>query len=189
VYYSLGNMQFQTGRYADAIRSLRRSLAIQPEADETHRLLGRVIAATGDVEGALAELRRAIELRADWSSYNTLGYVLYSNSRYREALDAYKKAVDLQPTVADTHQMLGATYHMLGDISQAIGNYEHAARLGSNANAFANLALAYYTAKRYDEARDAYLEAIKRNERKASLRRDLGDVYVRLGRDREARAA
>ena len=189
VYYSLGNMQFLTGRYPDAVRSLQRSLALQPDDDETHRLFGRVLAASGDVEGALAELRRAIDLRPDWNSYYTLGVVLYSHSRYRDALTALQKATELQPTSSDAYLMLGTTYHAIGDLPQAIGNYEHAARLGSNAIAYANLALAYYTAKRYTEARDAYLEAIKRNERKASLRRDLGDVYVRLGRDREARAA
>jgi serine/threonine-protein kinase len=187
VHYSLGNMLFQTGRYQEAKESLRRALALQPDSDDAHRLLGRVLVATGDVEGGLAELRHAIELRPYWNNYYLLGFVMYSTGRYREAIDALRKTVELQPTFSNGYQMLGTTYHMLGDLPQAIGNYEHAARLGPNANAYANLALAYYTAKRYGEARDAYLEAIKNDARKSSLRRDLGDVYTRLGRDRDAR--
>jgi len=188
VHYSLGNMQFQTGRYQEAMESLRRGLAIQPDSDDSHRLLGRVMVARGDVDGGLAEIRKAIELRPYWNNYYILGYVLYTTGRYRDAIDALTKTTELQPTFSNAYQMLGTTYHMLGDLPQAIGNYEHAARLGPNAGAYANLALAYYTAARYEQARDAYLEAITRDERKASLRRDLGDVYTRLGRAADARA-
>jgi tetratricopeptide (TPR) repeat protein len=102
-------------------------------------------------DSGIAELRRAIALQPDWNSYYNLGYVLYAVNRYREAIDAFTKTAELQPTFADAFQMLGTTYHMLGDSAQAIGNYEHAARLGPNANAYANLALAYYTAKRYGQ--------------------------------------
>jgi tetratricopeptide (TPR) repeat protein len=182
-------MLYQTGRYPEAIESLRRALAIQPDSDDSHRLLGRVLIASGDVDRGLAELQKAIDLRPYWNNYYIHGYMLYSTGRYREAVDSLTKATELQPTFSDGFQMLGTTYHMMGDLQQAIGNYEHAARLGPNSGAYANLALAYYTAGHYEQARDAYLEAIKRDERKASLRRDLGDVYVRLGRNAEARAA
>jgi tetratricopeptide (TPR) repeat protein/TolB-like protein len=188
VHYSLGNMQFQTGRYQEAFDSLRRGLAIQPDSDDSHRLLGRVMVARGDVDGGLAEIRKAIDVRPYWNNYYTLGYTLYMTGRYREAIDALTKTTELQPTFSNAYQMLGITYHMLGDLPQAIGNYEHAARLGPNAAAYANLALAYYAAGRYEQARNTYLEAIKRDERKATLRRDLGDVYTRLGRTAEAHA-
>jgi serine/threonine-protein kinase len=188
VHYALGNMQFQTGRYQEAFDSLQRALAIQPDSDDSHRLLGRVLVARGDVDGGLAELRKAIELRPSWNNYYALGYFQYTTGRYREAIDALIKTTELQPTFSGAYQMLGTTYHMLGDLPQAIGNYEHAARLGPNAGAYANLALAYYTAGQYEQSRDAYQEAIKRDERKATLRRDLGDVYTRLGHAADARA-
>jgi tetratricopeptide (TPR) repeat protein/predicted Ser/Thr protein kinase len=188
VYRSLGNMQFQTGHHEEAVRSLRRALQLQPDSDETHSLLGRVLGSSGDVEAALSELRQAIALRPYWNNYFSLGLVSYTNGRYRDAIDAFQKTTELQPTYSPAYQMLGTTYHMLGDLPQAIGNYEHAARLGPNPAAYANLALAYYTVKRYDEARVAYLEAIRLAPTKAGLRRDLADVYTRLGRERDARA-
>jgi tetratricopeptide (TPR) repeat protein len=85
--------------------------------------------------------------------------------------------------------MLGTTYHMLGDLPQAIGHYEHAVRLDANAAAYANLGLAYYTAKQYEQARQAYADAIARQPRKATLYKSLGDVYVRLGLAAQARGA
>ena len=188
VYYSLGNMQYRTGQYESAVTSLRRAIELQPDADEPHRLLGLVLAAKGDVDAAVVELHRAIQMLPRWNNYMSLGYVLHTAGRYNDAIDALRKAIELQPSNSEAYQLLGTTYHMIGDLPQAIGNYEHAARLAPNAYAYGNLALAYYAAKRFDEARDAYLEGIKFDPHNASLHRDLADVYRRLGRAGEARA-
>ena len=186
VHYALGLMQSQTGHYEEATASLRRALTLQPDSDETHRLLGRVLATLGDRTAALAELNRAIALRPFWNNYYSLGYVLYTNGDYNAALEALKKTTELRPTFAGAYQMLGTTYHMLGNLSQAIGYYEHAIRLGANPAAYANLGLAYYTAKQYEQARQAYLEAIAHQPRRATLYKSLGDVYGRLGRTDES---
>jgi eukaryotic-like serine/threonine-protein kinase len=186
VHYALGVMESQTGHYEEAATSLRRALALQPDSDETHRLLGRVLATLGDRDAALVELKRAIALRPFWENYFSLGSVLYATGDYAGALDALKKTAELRPTFAGAYQMLGTTYHMTGNLSQAIGNYEHAVRLGGNAAAYANLGMAYYSAKRYQQAREAYIEAIALQPRRATLYKSLGDVYVRLGRTTEA---
>ncbi|OLB63420.1 MAG: hypothetical protein AUI11_01530 [Acidobacteria bacterium 13_2_20CM_2_66_4] len=188
VYYSLGNMQYRTGQYESAVASLRRAIELQPDADEPHRLLGLVLAAKGDVDAAVVELHRAIDMLPRWNNYMSLGYALHTAGRYNDAIDALRRAIELQPSNSEAYQLLGTTYHMIGDLPQAIGNYEHAARLAPNAYAYGNLALAYYTARRFDEARDAYLEGIKFDPNNASLHRDLADVYQRLGRAGDARA-
>jgi tetratricopeptide (TPR) repeat protein len=77
---------------------------------------------------------------------------------------------------------------VLGDLQQAVGNFEHAVRLGPTAAAHANLALAYYDSGRFADALHAYEQALQRDPRSASLHRDVGDVYQRLGRRAEARA-
>jgi len=189
VYYALGLMQSQTGHYEEATGSLRRALALQPDSDETHRLLGRVLSTIGDHPAALVELNQAIALRPFWNNYYSLGHVLYASGNYDGALQALKKTTELQPTFSGAYQMLGTTYHMLGNLPQAIGYYEHAVRLDANSAAFANLGLAYYTTKQYEQARQAYSDAIAHQPRKATLYKSLGDVYGRLGRGAEARKA
>jgi eukaryotic-like serine/threonine-protein kinase len=186
VHYALGVMQSQTGHYEEAAASLRRALALQPDSDETHRLLGRVLATIGDRDAAIAELKHAVALRPFWNNYYSLGSVLYATGDYAGALEALKKTTELQPTFAAAYQMLGTTYHMTGNLPAAIGHYEHAVRLGADAAAYANLGLAYYSTKHYEQGRQAYLEAIARQPRRASLYKSLGDVYVRLGRTTEA---
>jgi tetratricopeptide (TPR) repeat protein/TolB-like protein len=189
VYYALGLMQSQTGRYEEATASLRQALRLQPGSDEIHRLLGRVLSTIGDHHAAVAEVNRAIALRPFWNNYYSLGYVLYASGDYDGARQALKKTTELKPTYPGAYQMLGTVYHMLGDLPQAIGHYEHAVRLGPSPSAHANLGLAYYTAKHYDRARQAYADAIALQPRKATLHKSLGDVYVRLGRMAAARAA
>ena len=190
VYYSLGNMQYQTGHYEEAIQSLRRGLSLQPDSDESHRLLGRILADQGHVDEGLAELNEAIRIRPGfWNQYNTLGFILYNAGRYEAALEAYRRTSELQPDHAGTFTMLGLVEYVLGDVGQAIGNYEHAVRLGPNAAAYSNLGFAYFVAKRYGEALTAYAEALKLDPRSVLNNRNIGDVYDRLGRRQEAKAA
>lgn len=189
VYYSLGNMQHVTGRPEQAVGSLRQSLVLQPDSDETHRLLGQVLADQGDVDAGVAELRQAIRIRPQYSrNYMTLGLVYYRAGRYREALEPYRRASELQPTEAGPFSSLGTIYHRLGEIDRAIGYYEHAVRLGPNAAAHANLALAYYTVTRYDDALQEYQASLSANPRSAFNRRNIGDVYQRLKQPEKARA-
>jgi len=188
VYYSLGNMQFLTGRSDAATASLKRSIALRPDSDETHRLLGEVLADRGETDAGIAQLREAIQIRPQyWRHYMTLGLVYYRAGRYREALVPYRRASELQPNEPSTFANLGTVYHRLGEVAQAIGNYEHAVRLGPSASAYANLALAYYRANRLDDARRAYEESLAANPKSVLNHRNLGDVYMRLRQAPKAR--
>jgi eukaryotic-like serine/threonine-protein kinase len=189
VYYSLGNMQYLTGRSEDAAASLKRSLALHPDSDETHRLLGEVLADHGDVDGGIAELQEAIRIRPQyWRNYMTLGLVYYRAGRFRDALNPYRRATELQPNEPSPFANLGTVYHRLGDLPQAIGNYEHAVRLGPSASAYANLALAYYRSNRLEDAVQAYGQSLAANPKSVGNHRNLGDVYKRLGQSAKANA-
>lgn len=183
-------VEYASGRREAAVTSVRRAIDLQPDNDEAHRLLGQILAAQGRVDEGVAELQTAIRLRpTSFNHYFTLGFILYTASRYAAAADAYRTAAEIRPSHAGTYENLGAIYQMVGDTDRAIGNYEHAIRLGPSATAQTNLAVAYFTAGEYDKARSALLAAIERDPKKASLYRYLGDVYLKLNRRGEARAA
>jgi eukaryotic-like serine/threonine-protein kinase len=180
-YYTLGNVQWVTGRYQEAIASLRRSLELQPDNDETHRMLSRVLAAGRDWDGAIAELETAIRIRPDyWRGYMQLGSVCYSAGRLPAALDAYRRASEMQPNDSAPWSGLGLIYQVSGDLSQAIGNYEHAVRLGANMTAYSNLGLVYFSAGRYAEAVEAWQKALALNPNSMLYHRNIGDAYRKL---------
>ena len=187
VYYSLGNMYQQTGRYQEAITALRRAIDIQPDSDESHGLLARVLSAKADYAAASEEAQRAVAIRASWNNYFIQGRVEYAAGHLDKALAAFRRTTELNPTFAGGFQMLGASYQMQGDLESAIGNYEHSIRLAPNAPAYSNLAIAYLRAKRFPEAIAAFTEALTRDPQQPSRYRNLADAYKAAGRIGDAR--
>src|SRR5207237_39044 len=101
--YASGYLQYATGRREDAIASLQRAIALDPDNDAAHRLLGwRLYANQGRMDDAVAELRKAVAIRPDsFENHYRLGTVLYLAGRYPEAVDAYRRATERQPPRAD----------------------------------------------------------------------------------------
>ncbi len=62
-------------------------------------------------------------------------------------------------------------------------------RLGPTAAAYANLALVYYDSGRYEDALSSYQQALTRDPKSVANHRNIGDVYARLRRTAESRAA
>ncbi len=189
VHYALGDMQSRTGQSADAEASFRRAMQLQPDYDAAARGLAQILAASGRVDDAEALLRQAIRYSRNWNNYFMLGTIDYRAGRYRAAAEAFKQAADATPNNPSAFTMLGNTQYILRDLQQAIGNFEHAVRLGGTTAAYANLALVYYDAGRYEDAVHSYEQALQRDPKSATNHRNIGDVYARLGRAQEARAS
>jgi len=190
VQVTLAQINYQTGHLDQALQATDRAITLQPSNDAAYRLRGRILAQQGKTEPALDSLDRAIALRPNNASHHeNKAFILYRASRYAEAADEYRRVVALSPDYANGYQMLGTSLHRLGDISQAIGNYEHAVRLGPNPETYSNLALSYYDAGRFEDALKAYQESARRDPHRPMVHRNLGDVFEKLGRRRDAEAA
>ena len=109
-----------------------------------------------------------------------LGAVSYSAGRLPAALEAYRRASEMQPNDPAPWSGLGLIYQLRGDLPEAIGNYEHAVRLGANATAYSNLGLVYYSAGRYAEAVEAWQRASPSTRTPMLYHRNIGDAYRRL---------
>jgi len=147
-----------------------------------------VLAGLGRVDEAENVLQQAIRFSKNWNNFFMLGTIDYRAGRYAAAAAAFKGAADANPAVAGPFIMLGNTQYILGDLQQAIGNFEHAVRLGPAPRAYANLALAYYDEGRFEDALQSYELALKGDPRNPDTHRNIGDVQRRLGRLQEARA-
>ena len=189
VYYSLGDMQYRRGQLGEAERSFRRAVQLQPDLDAAQRGLAQVLAGSGRPDEAEALLHEAIRANPTFLNYFMLGTIEYRAGRYAAAADGFKRATEAAPDNAAGYTMLGNSQYILRDLQQAVGNFEHAVRLGPTAAAHANLALVYYDSGRYEDALRSYQQALERDPKNVMNHRNIGDVYVRLGRGAEARAA
>lgn len=189
VQLTLASVFSLSGRSADALAAVDRAIALQPSHDEAYRLRGPILIQLNRNDEGIDALQHAVILRPFYSNYESLGFYLYRVGRLRESADAYRRVTELAPDYAGGYQGLGTVLHRLGDVDEAIGHHEHAVRLGPSATAYSNLAYSYYETGRYREALAAFLEAIKRDARRPGFHRNIGDVYARLDRTAEARAA
>jgi tetratricopeptide (TPR) repeat protein len=190
VRLALATIDEGTGRLEEARSGLETLILAQPDNDEAHRLLGRVLGRLGRADESLAHLQKAVSLRPGfWRNHQQLGIAHLNAGRHAAAAASFRRITELQPDLAWGHQMLGTVQHVQGDLPAAIESYRRALALGPDALAWSNLGAALYSEGRLDEAVRAFREAIALEPGAPANHRNLGDAYQRLGRSGEARRA
>ncbi len=124
---TLGWLYYYARRYEQARYHLARAIEMNPEAEETYRVLGLALATDGDLVEAERVLREAITLRgAGPYAIATLGYVL---GRKGDREGALGLVTDLETRAATGYvsSVAFATLYLgLGDIEQALNWTERA---------------------------------------------------------------
>ncbi|MGP0020394.1 MAG: tetratricopeptide repeat protein [Candidatus Sulfotelmatobacter sp.] len=114
----LANIYMRTGRLAEAEAELRKLVGAHPEPADTHQAdphqadpriqLGRVLAAEGKNDDAIAELQAAVKLvPADVSLQRDLADLYMISKKYDQAEAAYHVLLSAYPNDAELHQSLG----------------------------------------------------------------------------------
>lgn len=126
------------GRVDEAVEHLRRAIALNPEAGYSYLQLSYLQALLGDLDGAEASARQAIDLQERAVSgtqgllivgaHARLGYVHYLRGNYDRALEEYRRELEFlattdhglrERTLIELHQKLSAVYDARGDHQQA----------------------------------------------------------------------
>ena len=190
VRYSLAVSLAGTGRRDDAVNQLRQALVLRPTFDDARRKLGEVLALQGKIDEAVSEFQRAIAMRPRfWGGYSDLGIALLGAARYAEAASAFEQAVALQPDNHVGWQQLGSVYQTLGDTPKAIAAYEKSLAIQPGVGAYSNIGVLHHVNGDYERAVAAYQQAIALRPNTASLHRNLGDAFQKMGRTDHARRA
>ena len=141
------------------------------------------------LERALEIARRGVMVNpASHSNHLALGQVCLSKGLHDEALEALETAITLNPNDADGYVFLAQALNRAGRPDEAISLVEKAQRLNPAAPHWYtwNLGIAYYLARRYDDA----VTALRRGRPLGAMAyRWLAAAYAQLGREPEAKAA
>lgn len=122
-HFNLGNLRFQQGRYAEAIPPFEQALRLDPDDEQTRRVLATThfniansLWRQANRDEAVREYRAAIRYRPEDAGFErALGMVLLEQGRHEEAAAALVRSVELDPTNADTHGVLAIARFRLGD--------------------------------------------------------------------------
>ena len=112
-------------------REFRRAISLNPNDSEGHRLYGNFLAATGQMNRALTEMKLAEQLDplsapASWD----VGRVLFYSGRLAEARAQAKKALELDDRFAHAYMLLAQISEREGNTADAMSLMEKAMSLG-----------------------------------------------------------
>jgi tetratricopeptide (TPR) repeat protein len=143
---------------------------------------GNVYAAARDIDRALADYSKAIELDPNEAkAFSNRGAAYQAEGEIERAFADYDEAIRLNPNGAAAFNNRGIAYQAQGDLDRAIADYGEAIRLNpKNAFAFNNRGRAYAMKKDYDRAIAECDQAIALDPGAQSFN-NRGNVYLDKG--------
>lgn len=123
----LGVLLAQRGDLMASIETIRRAVALRPDAPAFHSNLGKALTEAGDFDAAIQSLRRALDLAPGYGlAQLRLGIAFTRAGRRDEAVQTYRDALRTAP---DDPQIVGA----LAGVLRELGRYADAIDLLSSA--------------------------------------------------------
>jgi TolB-like protein/Flp pilus assembly protein TadD len=166
-----------------AIAEFERAIQLNPnDAMAHHWLSNHSLAAAGQTERDIAEMKRALELDPLSLIINAnLGQAYINANRYDDAIAQLRKTIEMEGSFYFAHQMLGEALDLKGQIPEAITEYEKAIALNDDPIPKALLGHLYGRIGRKDEARKILEELRQTREQRYIEAYGLAIVYLGLG--------
>ena len=140
-----------------------RALKLNPDLSLARTVYSVCLLLKGQVEEAVAEQRRVVELDALSPAFNyVLGIWVFFARRHKEAVEQLQKTLELDPGFSRVRQFLAMVYAHLGKYEEAIAECQKViASSGRNPYPLATLGYIYALAGKHAEARNILEELMK----------------------------
>src|SRR5205085_5205629 len=161
----------------------RRAVTLDPAGSSSRRWHALNLSAMGRHAEALAEIRRAQQLRPTSSVIATAAAnILFFSRRFDEAVEQCRKALELDPGSVAAHVVMRWSYEQRGEFDEAFAIYEkERAFAGDTPSMRAKLAHTLAAAGRGDGARAVLEELLAGSEREGVPPYEVAVVYALLG--------
>jgi Flp pilus assembly protein TadD len=164
----------QSGREREGLDLLAWLVKETPDNPFLHFCQGNDLSAKGDLGGAIACFRKALELDPIAPVYINLGLALGNKGDLDGAIACYRKALELDLKDAQAHHNLGNALGDKGDLDGAIACYRKALELDpKDAQSHNNLGIALHDMGDLDGAIACYRKALELDP--------IAPVYTNLG--------
>jgi superkiller protein 3 len=186
--YVLGSQQYRAGQVDQAIETLERAVAQNPELRGAHILLGEAYRSKGNYDRAAVHYETASRLDPyTLSNHYNLGVAYQFLNKLQEAAAAYLKALQLNPRDVRSNMNLGLVYLALGQIDPAVTYLERATRLDpENASAWSNLGVALDARRSTVLAESTYRKALELDSNNVVTLQNLAQNLLSQGKAPES---
>ena len=154
-------MDYQAGRFEDAIAKARQTLPGGPMEARAHNLIGLCLAKSGKAKEAIGAFNAAIRTKPNFAdAHGNLANALVDLGRSGEALAAYDQALKLRPDSPEDWANRGSLLLDLGHADEALDSFDRAIALApeiaathfNRGNALRDLGRAEDALGAYDQA-------------------------------------
>jgi lipoprotein NlpI len=105
----------EAGENATALRLTNSALSITPQNAELLAFRGRVLAASNDYAGAIADADKVVEMAPKWvSAYDARGSFRFMAGDFAGSVEDFNKSIELRPKVAAEHWQRGISLYYAG---------------------------------------------------------------------------
>ena len=186
-FVCLGMVFKGTGQYEMAANSFAKASELDPTNDDALVGSAALYQILGKPDQAEDIYHRAIAIRPEyWRNYNLLGGFYVSQGQYSKAEDMFQKVITLAPDSFRGYSNLGGVYILEGRYVDAIKALEKSTAIRKTGGALSNLGTANFHMRRFDEAAEAYKDAIEFDSNNYSWWSDLADAHYYGGHRSES---
>lgn len=151
VISEFGIFYYQHGMYKQAYSKFNRMVKLSPNNHYAYRALAASQYGMGDLEGAIENTQKAIDILPTDEAYSNLGAMLFSIKKYEESVTAFTKAIEIKSTEYLNWGNLADAYKVIND-KKTEESFKRAAELAKKSlsinpnNSFTKACLSYYLA-------------------------------------------
>ena len=173
----------QTSYWRDSETLWTRALACTSGNVLAHLRLGAALAKDGQLEPAIGQYRKALEIKPDDAEIHcNLGLTLFKTGDLPQAIAEYRKALESEPENVDARNNLGFALFTKGETAEAIAQYRKALESEpENADALNNLGFALFKQGETAEAIAQYRKALASAPENAGAWSNLGNALLLQG--------
>ena len=152
-YFNDGKKLYQDQKYDEAIIEFDKTIENKPDHHEAWNLKGLCYEAKGDLEGAIAPLKKATEIKEKEGVYHgDLGRVYYNLKKYTEATTSLGIAIDRDKKLMDAYEQKLYAHIALKQYPDAVETGKLATDKERTAKTYYNLGVAQDSLMKFEDA-------------------------------------
>jgi len=185
--YKMGRLFLLKGMTTEARGEFEKILKKDPKNALVHTAMGRTYLFDNDSVKAMECFTKALEINDRlWEAHDLLGITYDRQRNFSQAIDHYRAAISINPDSGALYNNLGVSLYMSGEYSKAKDAFTTALEKGEErGRVYNNLALTFAKMGKYRAAQ----ETLKRTGSEATAQNNMGYLYLRDGKNKEAAVA